>query len=302
MVVAVCLAIALFFWLMTKMSQVYTVVVPVRIVYDLPANKVLSVSAPARASATLQANGWTLLRNGRLYNNLQFSMPVHTGPSTLISSQTIRTRLETSLHHSGISIAAVEYPTLSLQLDNKSSKVIPLSISNLVAAPAKGFRIIKPIELTPRHVRITGPSSVVDSLEEWPLENRRWSECKESFSDSVSLRAPLSTVSFSVNRVAVDVKVEALTTKELFIPVTIINAAADSLRYFPRQVKASCTVGISVYDSITVDDFVLLVDLQDAKMNNRQHTAPIIIATVPEGVEHVRLSNRSVEFLFISNQ
>lgn len=302
MVVAICLAIALFFWLLTKMSQVYTVVVPVRIVYDLPANKVLAVSAPGQATASLQANGWVLLRNSRLYNNLRFTMPVHNGPSTLISAQTIRTRLEASLHLTGISIAGVEYPTLSLQLDNKSSKTIPLSTVNLEAAPAKGFRIIKPLRLSTGQVRITGPSSVVDSLKEWPLENRRWTDCRQSFSDSVSLRAPSSAITFSISKVAVEVAVEPLTTKELFIPVKVINAAADSLRYFPRQVKVSCTVGISVYDSITADDFVLLVDLQDARLNNKQHTAPIIIATVPEGVEYVRLSNRSVEFLFISNK
>lgn len=302
MVVAICLAIALFFWLLTKMSQVYTVVVPVRIVYDLPANKVLAVSAPGQASASLQANGWALLRNSRLYKNLRFSMQVHSGPSTLISAQTIRARLEASLHLTGISIAGVEYPTLSLQLDNKSSKTIPLSTANLAAMPAKGFRVIKPVRLSAGQVRVTGPSSVVDSLKEWPLENRRWADCRQSFSDSVSLRAPASAITFSVSKVAVEIAVEPLTTKELFIPVKVINAAADSLRYFPRQVKASCTVGISVYDSITADDFVLLVDLQDARLNNKQHTAPIIIATVPEGVEHVRLSNRSVEFLFISNK
>ena len=300
MVMAICLAIALVFWLLTKMSQVYTVVIPVHIAYDLPADKVLAVSAPGQATATLQGNGWALLRNNRLYSNLRFSMPVNTGASTLISSQTIHTRLEASLHHSGISITGLEYPTLSLQLDNKSSKIIPLSTANLTAAPAKGFRIIKPMLLSPAQVRVTGPSSVVDSLKEWPLESRHWSDCRQSFVDSVGLRTSPATLSFSVSKVAVEVGAEPLTTKELFIPVKIINAAADSLRYFPRQVKVSCTLGVSVYDSITADDFVLLADLRDAQLNNSQHTAPIIIARVPEGVEHVRLSNRSVEFLFIS--
>lgn len=302
MVMAICLAIALFFWLLTKMSQSYTILTTVRITYELPAGKVLTVSAPRQASATLKANGWTLLRKKRLYNNLRYSIQLQAGSSVLISPNIIRSRLEASLQNSGINIVAVEYPTISLQLDNKSSKLVPLSTADLMAEPAKGFRVIKPILLSASHVRVTGPSSIVDSITDWPLLPQRWSNCKQSVADSVSLRPPPPALSLSFSKVGVEILAEPLTTKELFIPVKIINAAADSLRFFPRQVKVYCTMGISIYNTVLADDFELVVDLHDAQMNNRQHTAPIIIAKVPEGVEHVRLSNRSVEFLFISNK
>ena len=88
-----------------------------------------------------------------------------------------------------------------------------------------------------------------------------------------------------------------LPVKTVQVPVEMVNFPATKvLRTFPTKVSITFQIGTSNYNSITADNFVIVVSY-DELMNNYSGKFTPRLKTVPAGVSHVRINPREVEFI-----
>ena len=95
------------------------------------------------------------------------------------------------------------------------------------------------------------------------------------------------------------IPVEAYTEKSLFVPVELKNAPSDSLKVFPDKIKVSFVVGLSQYDSVHYTDFHLVADLKSISLEKGNNAVPVNLTAMPESVNNVVLSRKSVEFFIV---
>ena len=93
------------------------------------------------------------------------------------------------------------------------------------------------------------------------------------------------------------VYVDQITEKTVQVPVQFVNFPATKiLRTFPSKVNITFQVGASKYNSITADNFVLVVSY-DEVVDNVTGKYRLRLKSVPAGASYVRISPQEIDFL-----
>jgi YbbR domain-containing protein len=91
--------------------------------------------------------------------------------------------------------------------------------------------------------------------------------------------------------------IDRLVEKTIQVPVQQVNfPASKQLRTFPATVKVTFQVGMGLYRKITSENFVLVVNYEDL-LKNKSTRCHLSLKTIPEGVNHVRISPQDVEYV-----
>jgi hypothetical protein len=98
----------------------------------------------------------------------------------------------------------------------------------------------------------------------------------------------------------VNVPVEQVTEKTLFVKIQVKNADRE-YRLFPSQVRLTCNVGLSHFNSLNSADFRAEVDLSDAAIQ-AGNTVPVMVNLQPTIVSNVRFVPKVVEYYAIKKE
>ncbi|MCB0628953.1 MAG: hypothetical protein R2824_05940 [Saprospiraceae bacterium] len=293
-----CFGIALVFWVLVKLSQEYTSAKPVSFSYTMPDDLALANLPPEDVTATLKGTGWNLMFEYLAGS----SIPVHfeieaTGEFRLNRAQ-MRGEILGALASKELDITEINYDEIDLSVEPKESKRVPIRHQvNLELAPE--HHLSAPILLEPDSVTMTGAVSEVRSYDSWPTDSIYLEGLSKSLLMEVLLKPPPPQLQLDVLRTNMTLSVESYTEKSLFIPVSLKNAPADSLKVFPDKIKISFVVGLSRYDSVHYTDFKLEADLKAASLEKGKNTVPVRLVKAPGSVKNVLLSRNSVEFFIL---
>ncbi len=122
--------------------------------------------------------------------------------------------------------------------------------------------------------------------------------------DTITLQAgiePVPGVVFGTDQVSMTVISEQYTEKTLDIPVTGVNFPDQvQLRSFPRNISVSAWVRMSDYESISANDFRVVVDYNEIAGSDSPH-ALLHLYAQPASVRNVRIQPRVVDYLLETN-
>ncbi|MEK7256605.1 MAG: hypothetical protein AAB316_17755, partial [Bacteroidota bacterium] len=99
-------------------------------------------------------------------------------------------------------------------------------------------------------------------------------------------------------KVEVLIQVEQYTEKSFSVPVRLAGNA-DSIRIFPSFVELTCAVGMSRFDQVKAEDFVVQADLQQNHFHPAQNTVPLTLKSQPDWVRNIQITPKSVEFFIV---
>ena len=164
-VVVLCIAAATTFWILNALNKDdYNTIVdfPVEIIYDQ--NQFVAVAdLPKSIEIEIAGNGWDLLRKYFNFNNTPYPIELNNPSST---NYILTADLKRSLGDfiSPTQLVSVLKDSLKFNIDKiKNIKVTPL-LDSASYSMAKNYRIIDQITFSPKSITLTGPSSILDSL------------------------------------------------------------------------------------------------------------------------------------------
>lgn len=175
-VVVLCIAAATTFWILNALNKDdYNTIVdfPIEFVYDQD-QYVAVASLPKTLEIEISGNGWDLLR--KYFNFNSDSYPVElSNPAS--KNYILTADLKRSLGEflSPTQLNSVLRDSLTFKIDKiKTVKVTPV-LDSAGFTMGKNYRAIGPVTFTPSTITLKGPSSVIDSLKNFPVnleENR----------------------------------------------------------------------------------------------------------------------------------
>ncbi len=296
-VLIVCFGIALTFWLLVKLSQVYRTDKNIVFEIQIPSEKAFLAVPPKDVVALIEGQGWDLTFDFFYNPNIVLKFDLRQTNRLDLNRAQLRTAINNSFSSKDIKIIELNYEELHLALDEKLNKKVPVKLNrDITVAPEYEFKD-QPI-LTPDSIVITGPASVVEGFNEWNTDSLIRSEVKNSVTTELNLAKAPSELILSATKVNVEVPVEQITEKSFFIPIEVLNAA-DSINIFPKTIRLTCSVGLSKYEELSASNFQLVVDLTEATSSGTKNTAPIILQQYPDFVENIKYSPLSVEFFIV---
>ncbi len=296
-ILMICIGIALIFWLLVKLSQDFGTTLNLNAAYQLPQDKTFLQTPPSSITATVKGNGWDLLGNYfSAKKTIELNLP--DVPEYTFSSNVLKDLIRTKLPNT-IEVNQVSPEYLQLRLEPKKAINVPV-IHQTELSFSSQYHLKAPVYTTPDSVWITGPSSITDTITQWKTTLLKLENLQSTYQKLIPLIPPASTqLSLDPGEVMIQVPVEQITEKIVFIPISILNAP-DSLKIFPEKIKISSTVGLSNYDSIHKDQFKAVVDFNQVKGSETPNNSlPISLSEYPTLVESIHYTPKSVEYFFV---
>ncbi len=293
--ITVCILASIVFWLSIKLSATYSTLEPIELDYRLPSGLAFAQDPPRVLEANVSATGWELLAQNFRQRDRRIlidSLDMRANPDGIIS---IRRAVAEAFNAEGLRVNAMTNERVVVRTEQVAYKSVPLQlVADLHYAP--GFSNARAPLLTPDSVVVSGPASVLETIDFWPSDTVKARGVQGELK-VVGLVAQPTTTSLRVqpSQFEMQLTAEQFTEKRVYVPVKVLGLnAKDSVTLFPRQVLVSCAVGLSDYESVTPSDFELEVNLEGVPLD-KQIEVPVLVVESPEEVTRVRVTPRKVE-------
>ncbi|NVK52636.1 MAG: YbbR-like domain-containing protein [Flavobacteriaceae bacterium] len=295
----IAIGIAVFFWLLTKLSKEYQTIVSFSVDYvNVPFDKSVQ-KAPVKAiDVQLKATGFKLfslqLRKKKI--QLDASRLIRKSSTEyyfLLNNQKIDIQHQISNNYA---INGIVQDTVYVSLDQLKSKKVPVK-GNFDLSFKSGYQLTKSISIQPDSVLISGPASEINKIQELELEKLALSEVSESFTQQLLFKKTSNLVKYTVKEVKIIGEVDRFTEGVLDVPFTIINLPEKTqVNTFPKAVKIVYQVGISNFNKVNVNSFRVVCDYKTSLESKLNYLLPKVIQK-PSFVTSVRIRPSKIEFL-----
>ncbi len=296
-ILLVCMGIALFLWLLVKLSKSYTTEKEVNLFFFLPPETAYAEYPPEKCSLDIRGTEWDLMYDYFINPEINLYYDLTKVQNLNFDNRRLRNDIIDEFTSRDISIDKFNYDGFEVQLEGKVEKKLPIQLVHFLEFSPE-YHLKGHIQLTPDSVLVSGPVTIISELNHWKTDSLVLKNIKTDVVKTVNLIQPPKEVNLGSLRTSVEIQVEQFTEKSFFVPVVVKNAP-DSLKIFPEQIMLTCIVGLSQYNKVNPDDFTLEVDLRQASISNKENTVPIVLTTYPSFVKNVYFSPKSAQYFIV---
>lgn len=197
----------------------------------------------------------------------------------------------------GVELLEIYPDTLFVRFEKKERKLVPVHFESSLSFEQQFYQSGS-IILKPDSVTVSGPASLIDSLQFVTTENKKYEDLRDSLIRNVSID-PIDNVVIQPGRIVVNIPVEPFTQKKINIPIHHVHIP-DSLvlKSFPGNINVSFTVAVSQFNNISAGDFDALVDFNSKTTNTLPDRLKVKLQSIPVGIKDVSYTPLFVDCLF----
>lgn len=294
-----CIGIALVFWIGVRMSQTYVSTKKIELHFLLPPNQAFHQAPPRNMSIQLKGRGWDMLYDYLLGPRIHLTYDLTQRNSIRLDEKRLLHDIQERLNAEDLSFSNLTHTNIRISLEPKMQKWVPIRpISDLSYLP--GYYLSGNVKVDPDSVNISGPASKIGPTYEWPTAKLTLHDLKDDYEGFLELKTPPAEINLNYQRIKVQVPVEQVTEKTLFVKIQVKSADRE-YRLFPSQVRLTCNVGLSHFNSLSSEDFKAEVDLSNAALQEG-NTVPVTVNLQPTIVSNVRFVPKVVEFYAVKKE
>ena len=296
----VFLCLSFVFWMLTKLSKVYTSDIEFAVnYYNLPVKRVIQNDPVKQITASVKASGFSLL-NYKI-NPKKLEVDIHnlaykTGSIFYYLPNTNLAQLSGQLDVES-SIERVVQDTIFFNLGLNKTKKIPVKFNSEIKYKL-GYHLVGNVSVVPDSIEITGPEAILDTIYNIQTKKIELLNVSSGFNEDVKLNLiGTEKITYATDHVTVKGNVDKFTEGFFIVPFNIINAPIEyRLTTFPREVKVLYQVGLNDYNKVVKENFVVECDYAVSVDNNLTYLIP----ELKEGsslITSVRIIPNKIEFL-----
>lgn len=300
----ICLFIASLFWLLIKLSHVYSVNYSLGVKYNnAPSSLRLTNIVDSTLDLSLTARGFAILKLN-LFNDMDlldidlgnYNIDHKEGIEYSINTQELITTLSELVNVDEKDIK-LSRTALVFEMEKTGEKKVTI-IPDFDIVFASQYDLYKDVSVEPAEVIVYGPQNVLDSLAFIITDKLILTDINSNQLVKVDLKNPNSSLlSFQNSKVTLNFEVEKFTESELDVPINL-SSISYKIKTFPSQVKVYYKVAQKDFNEVRAHQFniVPVVDNLDIVYVKK---LPIKVAKHPEFVRNIRIVPKEVEFLII---
>ncbi len=271
---------------------------------NFPENRIQSGELPEKFELTVETTGKKILRY-RFWSKID---PINIDLSKCFLAQQskkdssrfyVLTKAEksqiSSQLPSDIHILEIKPDTLKFRFDFLKEKKVPVFADVEINCAPQYMLIGNPL-ITPDSVIMSGPASILDTLQYIHTKHISISGVKEPIEKKVDIKK-IKGLNVEGEETVLHIDVDSYTEERINIPIIPYNVP-DSLRLrlFPSRVSISFFVPYKIYSDIKSEDFVMSVDYNNIGLMNNEKLR-INLDRKPENIKITGWEPRYVEYI-----
>jgi hypothetical protein len=293
--------LSVIFWFLTKLSKEYdsTLVYPIEY-ENLPQDKLLQETPQNEVAIHVNSSGFKILSGKIFPRTLKVDASALFLKSKneyflLLSQQ--RGAIQRQMND-GVEIDHFIQDSIVLDLGFLSQKKVPVQLNSELSYQT-GFDLQGELTVTPDSVTISGPESILDTIEFVETVNLIRTEVHKSIEERLALQTfdKGNNLKLSESEVTIKADVEKFTENTQTVPFVILNLPSDvTISTFPKEVQITYKVALSNFNEINPSSFLVECDYQLSAENNLLYLVPKL-ARKPDLVKNVKISPNRIEFV-----
>lgn len=298
----ICVIVASMLWLLNALNKEYSVGVtyPVKYVH-FPDRKYPALPLPEQLRVEVKANGFTLLRY-RIHSSflpITFDISSYSGYLQQDSDSS-----EFTIHTEELKDKIKSLLSPNIKLQNVSPEQITfkfavaghkkVAVKPVLDYTLKRQYIVTSVKANPDSLWVTGPSSIIDTLQFIPTKYLFLKELSKKINRELELVPPAGCM-ITEHSAEVFLNVEHFTEAKRTLPITALHVPDSmNIRLFPPNIDISYEIGLSQYEKIRDDDFIFSVEYPKDAENN---FLEVQVIKVPDFIKNLSFSPQKVEYI-----
>ncbi len=281
-----------------QFSKQYTVPVELPLNYiNVPKDKLLVDKNPSTLILRVRDYGFNIAR----YKMFPPSLQIDVSDSREESRQLVydleqqKAAILAQLHLDFEDVTFLQN-NLRINFEQKAVKTVNI-VPNVELGFAVGFSALEEIKLQPDTVRVSGPQSILDTLEEVSTVQLKIDNISNDLQGSIKLeKSGLEKVTFFQEEVNYSLRTDKFTEGRVEIPIELQNVPEGyNIVIFPKEVVVFYQVSLNDFDKIKPTAFKVVVDFRNELPKEGFLLAQVI--QKPTLVNNVRLSEKRIQFV-----
>ena len=276
-IIALCIICSLLLWVFSSMSEIYSKIIEIDTsIENLAAEEAFLTLPPDKIQLQVKGEGLSLIQ--LYYNPPRITIDASDSEINLIDV------VSRSLS-SPVQIERVTPPIFTLQKEERLEKKIPVLLRSEINTPVT-YDLVKEPDIFPDSVIVSGATSIIEKINEWPTQKLFVNEVKDTLSMEVALVDSLSgLVDLSIQKTQLVLIAEEFTEggREIEVLINDVPSIKDYITLDPPVVEVTYRVPLSQYHQANdARDFFLSVSIDDIRDDTTGYVSPRL--ELPEGI------------------
>lgn len=287
---------AVLMWISINMGYEYTVVKYVPVVLEnMREEQTLKYPVPKTLTVRFRGTGWQLA-NIYLSPNVKYYIDGQslTTREFTVTAKDLPEHVKLPL---SVQTLDVSPDTMTLALDDYLEKRVPIE-SSISINPKDGFGQVGAVRITPESVVVSGGKTMLEAIDHWQTERRRYDNQRSAIDEDVPLEDPLY---YSIDIYPQSVRVQADIqhfAEKTFSGVPLSTAAVPSNReviFIPPKMDVIVRGGIDQLSKLSNNDFQATVDYSALMADSSGIAVPVLSA--PQTIKVIRRMPEQFQFI-----
>lgn len=293
--VFLCISICFWFLQVFKENANASMEYEFRLV-NVPKNIIITSQIPHSVSANVSGRGFAILEYiadmQKRSLEVDFSQFTCSDGLATLSSTTLKRIISKTLS-SGVRLASTNPQSIDLFYSQGERKRVPVEFKGKLTAGSQ--YLVCGVFCQPDSVDVYAPLDKLDSIETAYTVATAYSNLEDTSVVSMPLQTQKG-VKFVPDSVQVTICVDLFSEKTLTLPIYCENIPQNKLlRTFPLNAKVTFHVSATRFNSISENDFSLVVDYNTIKSGAKK--CKLIMRDKPSDITHLRISPEYVEYV-----
>lgn len=302
LVFLIFLAISVAFWFMQTLKENTTVSREYKVkIVGLPKSIIFTSDFPDKIKVNITGRGFDFLkyisRNEEHTVVVNFEDIEETASKLTIDNGILKRNLSKELG-SSLKVQSITPAQIDVFYTKGQAKNIPIRFNSKSNVETGLQHVLCGIELMKDSALIYAPMHLHDSIKSITTE-RLNINVEDTTIVRVALRK-IEGVKIVPDSIDVKICVDLFAEKTIPVPVYAENCSRNkTLKTFPRDVNVSFRVSATRYNAIHKEDFILIVDCNKIKPNDKN--CQVELRDYPDGISHIKIKPENVEFVMEDN-
>ena len=293
----VFLVVAIVFWFMQALKETTTTQFTYMVEFvNVPKEVIFTSTVPKSVTISVTGRGWNIVQYVTQHERKELKIDfreVEKSRSKITLDNNLWRRLLIRELKGTLKFVTATPTSQDVYYSNGYTKRVPVRFNGNVTTGLQ--HLLCGIHLSPDSIEVIAPSYLLDSITEVQTQFQRFSNLDDTLVTMVPLHAATG-IKVIPDSVRLDICVDLFTEKSLEVPIYCENIPGNKVvRTFPSKAKVTFHVSATLFNEISPDDFIVVVnydDLQEGKESQK-----LLLRTRPEGISHVRIAPEQVEYV-----
>ncbi len=244
--------IASVWWILDNLSKRTSRDFDVKVNFECPIGYIFQNIPPEKISLSLTGEAWKVIRAARAIKSTIFSIPLKALDVQYLSKNDLIYYVNEQTDLSEVNID-VNHEQIPIELVTSKRTKIPLVLTGKIRQ-SPGLQLVGTYEIIPDSIIVTGPSDLIDTLNEWPLLPRE-SINKDGTFDIPAVAKPSNSYLLTIpsNEIRIRGEVDSYTQKSIIFN---LQKKVKDYEIMPNQIEVTIKVALSYFEQMNQEDLV----------------------------------------------